>query len=142
MVLCGLWHGAGWTFVLWGALHGLAIIFAVVWRRFLPVPHHWIGWAATLAFYLLTAVIFRAASVAAAWHLYRGLANMPHESSLVTPVAICSVIAVLLPSTRQLVERLTARPWPTVAVAAALGSVLVLLQLSDHEAYEFIYFQF
>ena len=142
MVLCGLWHGAGWTFVLWGALHGLAIIFAVVWRRFLPVPHQWIGWAATLAFYLLSAVIFRAASVAAAWHLYRGLATMPHKSSLVTPVAICSVVAVLLPSTRQLVERLTERPWPAVAVAAALGSVLVLLQLSDHEAYEFIYFQF
>ena len=38
MALCGLWHGAGWNFVLWGTMHGVAIVFALGWRRVLPSP--------------------------------------------------------------------------------------------------------
>ena len=32
MLLCGLWHGAGWNFILWGGLHGLAIIAYRIWQ--------------------------------------------------------------------------------------------------------------
>lgn len=33
MVLCGLWHGAGWTFIVWGGLHGLYLTINQLWRR-------------------------------------------------------------------------------------------------------------
>ena len=36
MALCGLWHGASWTFVLWGTLHGCALVLVSLWRRHGP----------------------------------------------------------------------------------------------------------
>ena len=72
MLLCGLWHGAAWTFVVWGALHGLALAADRLWARF----HHsyqpsgllWrsSGWAFTSFFVVLTWVFFRADSVGTA----------------------------------------------------------------------------
>ena len=38
MVLGGLWHGAGWTFVIWGALHGLYLVVNHAWRALRPEP--------------------------------------------------------------------------------------------------------
>ena len=69
MVLCGLWHGAGWTFVLWGTLHGAAHVFALGWRRAFPkLPGCWGG--GDDVFFLLSGVIFRAGSLEAAWNVY------------------------------------------------------------------------
>jgi D-alanyl-lipoteichoic acid acyltransferase DltB (MBOAT superfamily) len=63
MTLCGLWHGASFTFVLWGALQGIAIMLATMWsRHFRPLPS-WIAWAATLVFCVATAVFFRSPSL-------------------------------------------------------------------------------
>ena len=77
MSLCGLWHGASWTFVLWGTLHGSALVIVSLWRRYgRPLPN-WLGWAMTAVFGLLTGVIFRAGSLDAAWHIYQGLAIAP-----------------------------------------------------------------
>jgi alginate O-acetyltransferase complex protein AlgI len=59
MTLCGLWHGAGWNFVLWGALQGLAMVFAALWSRYLPSPPALVGWAATITFFVTTLVFFR-----------------------------------------------------------------------------------
>ena len=36
MALCGLWHGPSWTFVLWGTLHGCALVVVSLWRRHGP----------------------------------------------------------------------------------------------------------
>ena len=50
MAIGGLWHGAGWTFVIWGTLQGLGLVVALLWVRVLPGPPALIGWALTLAF--------------------------------------------------------------------------------------------
>jgi len=61
--LCGLWHGAGLTFVLWGALQGGAMVFAGLWSRHVrPLPAL-LGWAATFTFFATTLVIFRSPSL-------------------------------------------------------------------------------
>src|SRR5258707_15700448 len=88
MVLGGLWHGASWTFVLWGALHGGALVFVSIWRRYgAPLPSL-LGWALTLAFVLLTGVIFRTASLEAAARIYEGLAIMPDIKTLTRALPI------------------------------------------------------
>jgi alginate O-acetyltransferase complex protein AlgI len=66
MALCGLWHGAGWNFIVWGTLQGLAMVFALVWARYLPSPLVWVSWPATFGFFLVTLVFFRAASLSSA----------------------------------------------------------------------------
>ena len=52
MALCGLWHGASWTFVLWGVLHGCALVVCALWRRYGPDFPSWLGWALTVLFVL------------------------------------------------------------------------------------------
>jgi D-alanyl-lipoteichoic acid acyltransferase DltB (MBOAT superfamily) len=81
MLLGGLWHGAGWTFVLWGGLHGLYLLVNHAWRAWRPAP----GEASfsgprRLAMQLLTFtavsvawVPFRAADVEATINIWRGM---------------------------------------------------------------------
>src|SRR6185312_8854202 len=68
MMLCGLWHGASWTFVLWGMLHGVALVVCAVWRRYGPRLPWIVGWVLTVIFVLATGVIFRAGSLQSAWN--------------------------------------------------------------------------
>jgi len=66
-LISGVWHGAGWTFVLWGALHGVAMVFERLIgsrRDRLPAP---LRWAVTFLFVCVAWVFFRAPSVEAAW---------------------------------------------------------------------------
>jgi len=67
MALCGLWHGAGWNFIVWGTLQGLAIVFAARWSTLLPAPPAWLGWGATFGFFLFSLVFFRADDLEAAF---------------------------------------------------------------------------
>jgi alginate O-acetyltransferase complex protein AlgI len=63
MTLCGLWHGAGLTFVLWGAVQGIAMVVAGLWSRyFRPLPVL-IGCAATFTFFATALVVFRSPSL-------------------------------------------------------------------------------
>ena len=53
MGLCGLWHGAGWTFVAWGLWHGVGLVVCRAWQQLarpLPAPA---GWALTMLFVLV-----------------------------------------------------------------------------------------
>ncbi len=66
-MLSGLWHGAGWTFLVWGGLHGLAQIAERLWgRERLPAA---LRWALTFAFVNLAWVFFRAPDLGAALKL-------------------------------------------------------------------------
>ena len=69
-LLSGLWHGAGWTFLVWGLFHGLAQIIERLWpgRERLP---RWLRWAMTFLFVNLAWVFFQAPSLAAAGTLLR-----------------------------------------------------------------------
>jgi D-alanyl-lipoteichoic acid acyltransferase DltB (MBOAT superfamily) len=71
MALCGLWHGANFTFVLWGALQGIAIVVATMWPRYFRSPPALTCWAATFAFCVATAVFFRAPSLGYAFDYLR-----------------------------------------------------------------------
>jgi alginate O-acetyltransferase complex protein AlgI len=62
-----LWHGAGWTFVIWGAMHGLLVLTSHLWRRWSPIrlPRA-ISWAATVLAAVCLWVVFRSPSGAVA----------------------------------------------------------------------------
>jgi len=144
MMLCGLWHGAGWTYVLWGTLQGLALMLAAVWRRYLPSPPALAGWALTIGFFVFTAIIFRAGSIEAAWRIYEGLASLPTDPHPTGRNALIAAFigAVVLPPSHEICRRLTESPRLVVAAACAFSMVAVLLMLGNRENYEFIYFQF
>jgi alginate O-acetyltransferase complex protein AlgI len=144
MALCGLWHGASWTFILWGTIHGCALVVVSLWRRYGWRLPSLLGWAMVVAFSLITAPIFRAGSLEAVWHIYQGLAVLPDLDLLksATPILISAFVAFALPASQDIVMWLNARPRTVVAAALGLVAVAVLVELGDREAYEFVYFQF
>lgn len=94
MLLAGLWHGAGWNFLLWGALHGSFLVLNHAWRYALSAfPVLDAAWrrvpaaalvAVTFLLVALAWVLFRSPDLASAWHLYQSLlhpfsgAGLPH----------------------------------------------------------------
>lgn len=67
--LSGLWHGAGWNFILWGVMHGIfCIITRFIEKRFEKIPKalEYLGWIVTFIFVNITWVFFRAESIPAA----------------------------------------------------------------------------
>lgn len=82
MFLSGLWHGAGYTYLLWGLLHGVYLAVNHAWRQYGPRPARptragaLLGWALTFAAVVVAMVIFRAPSVGAAGSLFGGMAGL------------------------------------------------------------------
>jgi D-alanyl-lipoteichoic acid acyltransferase DltB (MBOAT superfamily) len=72
MLLSGLWHGAGWTFVIWGGLHGSYLVVAHQWHRF----KKWRGWRLEHWSYRLPAVALTFVAVLVAWVFFRS-PNLP-----------------------------------------------------------------
>ena len=144
MVLGGLWHGAGWGFVLWGAAHGSALALEVFWRRWLPPVPWFVGWFLTFAFVTLVWILFRAPNLDAAIVMFKALAGVPRFFGqegwrLIGAAAIC---AILLPPSYRIAARLTRDPQPLTAILLGLAGTAILVQLGRDKVYEFIYFQF
>ena len=144
MLLGGLWHGAAWTFVAWGGLHGLALAANGAWGRAgLRMPA-WLGWGATLAFVLLAWVLFRAPDFATTLRVYAGAAGLSGMGQVRIAdgwVLGLGVLAALLgPSSQALAER--ARPSLWLAGAVGLAAAGLLLVAGGRVPNEFIYFQF
>jgi hypothetical protein len=84
MLLCGLWHGAGWSFVVWGGVHGLLLLGHDAWEAIkarselsgaLPAPvGAWLGRCGLMAVLAATFVLFRAESLPVAGHVLAGMA--------------------------------------------------------------------
>jgi D-alanyl-lipoteichoic acid acyltransferase DltB (MBOAT superfamily) len=141
MALCGLWHGASWTFVLWGTLHGIALVVCALWRRYGPRMPWLLGWALTVIFVLLTGVIFRAGSLQAAWNIFQGLAVAPQFGRGLTPVILVP-LAALLPASQDIIERLTRKPRPWLAALVGVGLLALLVELGERNTNGFAYFYF
>lgn len=155
MLLGGLWHGASWLFVLWGAAHGLLLVIERLAKQFFGSVH----WLATspakftlgiLTFLLvsLTWVLFRAESVDSAMQLfavmlqpYGGIAVIDLKQVL----TVAAVLAALLGThwfmrQREFGSMLKSLPWPVIALI--LASMLVAILVSPGEERDFIYFEF
>lgn len=73
MFIAGIWHGAGWTFIIWGSLHGVALVVNHVWKKQkikMPVVA---GWMITFVFVTTSFVFFRAKSIPDALKVLKGM---------------------------------------------------------------------
>ncbi len=102
MLLCGLWHGAAWRFVLWGGMHGVLLVLHASWRRLgRPLPAL-PARTLTLLAVTLAWVPFRAASLDAAGAMLRGMAGL-------NGIALPRMVLGFLPALGAI-----ARPVPTL----------------------------
>src|SRR5579863_8095372 len=154
MLLGGLWHGASWTFVVWGGLHGSYLVLERRLRArfasYQPTPGA-ILCLGILTYLLinLTWVFFRAKDFGTAWSVLRGMAGLNRAAApiLATPylmavslIVTAMVIVHWLMRDRTL-ESVVARTRPLV-LAIALGCMAFLIVASQGSGNAFIYFQF
>ncbi|MFW6089268.1 MAG: MBOAT family O-acyltransferase [Gemmatimonadota bacterium] len=156
MLLGGLWHGAAWTFVVWGGLHGVYLAA----ERFLRERFGGIALVKTWGFRLglglltyflvnLTWVFFRAQDFPTAWRLIRSMLLLEPGGDLVLPtfdVILVSVITVGMLAVhwtmrnRRLEQVVARTPW--WLTAAVWGTMLHLIIITQGSGDAFIYFQF
>lgn len=143
MALGGLWHGAGWNFVLWGVLHGAWMDLELLTERWRARWPRWLQWLVTFHVVALLWLPFRAPSLAALGVLAGRLIRAPWD--VVTPTQTAVVTFGFLLAQGPLfrlvrAERAdTLRPWAEVALAAAM--VWLLLAYGAARS-DFIYFVF
>lgn len=163
MGIVGIWHGAGWTFIIWGIMHGIGLVADSVWKKFhLPM---WkpLGYLLTFVFVLVAWVFFRADSVAAAFTILTAMFGgapivfpekiavfMNHYLGIIVPqlphnwaapkkfMLLATLMVIFLPSSQQIAT--TFRPRTRYAVALAVLMVVSLFSLT--KVSEFLYFQF
>jgi alginate O-acetyltransferase complex protein AlgI len=156
MLLGGLWHGASWTFVVWGGLHGLYLAGERWLRAKTGVAGDpagaWNRLALALLTYFLvnvTWVFFRAEDFAGAARILQGMAGLVPDARPVLPtmfVAKACVIVGAIVATQWLMrnrslEDVVARtPWWVTGLIAGLMLFAVTITQGSGEA--FIYFQF
>ncbi len=157
MLLGGLWHGAAWNFVIWGAIHGgvLAIerLASTWWNRterpavLPPKAIAVVRWVYTFHVVCLAWVFFRAETFGLAMSMLGQLTNWGGSTEHITPLLLVVVVAMILsqfvpPSSVKSLEVEFGR-WPWFAQGALLGVGLVVVDILGPEGVApFIYFQF
>jgi alginate O-acetyltransferase complex protein AlgI len=148
MLLGGLWHGANWTFVVWGGLHGCWLSIERMFRRseesaagFRPI-----GWAVTMTVVGLSWLFFRAHDVGQALAMLADLRLFEWQSSfapiLVYLGAITAITAAIDLCLELRGEEYPFEKAPEIAIATAAAFCLVLTVFGPMEMNAFIYFQF
>ena len=149
MLLGGLWHGAGMTFVIWGGLHGLALAINHAWSKAAIPLAPVLAWAFTMLFVFIAWVLFRADSFDAAVGIYRAMILLgpigplasAGESSAFWIIPAAALLAMIGPTAHRLATELV-QPRYWLAAGSATLLVAVLLQTGIGANKEFIYFQF
>ena len=163
--ISGIWHGAGWTFILWGICHGLASVVNRYWIRAGFTMNKVLAWFITFQFVNATWVLFRAPSLDVAGNVLKamiglngiaipqqlqevfntnfGLPVYTHtltESLLVTllMLVIALLIAVFAKNSLQLGEKLK----PNFTNALFCSGLLIYTLFKIQQVSEFLYFNF
>lgn len=151
MLLGGLWHGASWNFVIWGALHGSVLAIERLWREFRPkgwrpLPHL-LGVIITLHIVLLGWIFFRATSFESALAFLSGIFTAGGTAMLLTPALLAMILVGMSfhyapPYTIQRVA-MRVRAIPALWVGLAVGVLILIVDAMRPEGVApFIYYQF
>ena len=155
MLLGGLWHGAAWTFVTWGALHGLYLVIhrgwtAVAWppvvRLRKTAAWRWVSCILLFHAVCLGWVFFRAPSFGIAFALLQQLAS-PGAATLATFPVLLALLAGLFGQFQPLRWRRAAEceasRWPALVSGAAFAVAIFTIELLGPSGVApFIYFRF
>ena len=158
MLLGGLWHGAAWTFVVWGLLHGLFLLLERGVKQFADTRGigpsavtKSLGWCVTLLAVVTAWVFFRAedlgSAVAMVTTMYTvssfalaDLLNIDFESWWMLVVFMALLGQQLITRDRPLQALVDNLSWPVLGVM--LGAMLFLISTTTGQTNAFIYFQF
>ncbi|MBT9559824.1 MAG: MBOAT family protein [Myxococcales bacterium] len=152
MFLGGLWHGAGWNFVIWGTANGIALVVHKHWSRRVPMPRENIlyaglMWAVTLLFVMLLWIPFRAGTFEITRTYFMGLFGQDGMTWLKPQVMILVVAMIIwhafMAARSRVVTFLPAKePFDWVPLASLMALLFLVAMFAPLDASPFIYFQF
>lgn len=168
MLISGFWHGAGWTFIMWGGMHGGALVTNHVWKKRKVKMPRWLGWVLTFNFVNLSFVFFRAKGSHDAAKVFTGmfglngflppdllnnlnlsavfqskfgrtlLAGIGGRNETYWGLIICLVFVLVLNNSNELTDKFQ----PTWKTFALLVTIAFYTLLNMGKVSEFLYFQF
>jgi D-alanyl-lipoteichoic acid acyltransferase DltB (MBOAT superfamily) len=167
MLLGGLWHGAGWTYVAWGGLHGLYLLVNHAWRSIAPFRLPVVAASIiTLLAVVVGWVFFRASDFSSAANVLAGMFGLHGKGDTITGVtkgtglilaSLFLLATLILPNSQQIMRRFTPvigpveapasllryLVWSPSGLTAALGALAIIaVVLFSWGTTEFLYFQF
>ncbi|KGF71013.1 hypothetical protein LL06_02020 [Hoeflea sp. BAL378] len=165
MLIGGIWHGAGWVFVVWGALHGAALTVNHAWRQFAspgmkaalastPAP-----WLLTMSVVLAGWVLFNSTDLTMAGNIFRSLDNWDIETTFTARemvfLTLTWAVVLLTPNAARIFNyrflatetdwnHMPPIPVPSLSlvVVSSLAMVVSLIFVVSGSPNAFIYFQF
>ena len=144
MAICGLWHGAGWTYVAWGVWHGVGLAVCRFWQGLArPMPTA-LAWTITMLFVLGGWVLFRAANFSTAIEILRSMAGLNGfggKFDEAPVIAFGMLLAALVPSAHEIKDNWI-RPTRVGAIAVGLLAAFCILEVGKGAPVNFIYFRF
>ncbi len=155
-ILSGLWHGANWTFILWGLFHGLFIVFGYLKRKYFPaiIFSKYIRIITTFLLVSFCWIFFRSQNIHEAFTIVKRIFSRQtiqliegefEERSLliysllgIFCIITTEVISELFPGRYQLLQ--SPKLW--VRMTTCIGLIVVILLFGVFDGSQFIYFQF
>lgn len=153
MLLGGLWHGAAWTFIVWGGLHGIYLILERLQRQYLPFKiTAWNG--IFLAFTTFTCVnitwvFFRAREFDTAWSMIKSMFYLNPDGAKILSsfdvIKVLTLMAILFVThwlmRNSSVKEVAAKTSPLV-LGISWAVMIFLIAIAQGTGEQFIYFQF
>ncbi len=148
MVICGIWHGAAWGFVVFGIIHGTVMVAErELMHRYSWRPPDWLANVAVVTFFAVSLIPFRTADLDAAWAM-SGQLFSSGAATLWEPLTVLMIAGVILTQAIRIrgmpeVSRWVADlPVPTLSAGLAATILVVAATIPAQGVPPFIYFQF
>jgi len=149
MTLIGAWHGAAWSYVVFGAMHGTALIVDQTWVRLKLHLPDFMGWLLTFLFVAVSLVLFRSENFAVSAQMWTAMTGVDGIALLVPDLRQkdfllllgAALISFLAPNSQTIaLEKL--QPRRLTAAVIGFAFVAIMLEIGAGQNVEFIYFQF
>lgn len=156
MILCGLWHGAAWNFIVWGVFHGLLLVVYRLMKARFSYVLKWLNVSSTMTstigiivMFLLTNIgwiIFRSSSIQQAVYMvtHLGFASSTETLDFVYDLLFFSfpllIVQIWQFRTQDLLIPTKLIAWSRVPLYAAMLALIIVF--GERDLSEFIYFQF
>jgi len=166
--LVGLWHGAGWTFIFWGSLHGGALVIHRLWKKFNITMPGFLAWFITFNFVNAAWVFFRARTFGDAMKVLKGMIgltgvvlpealsgrlgglqdygvrfgrwmeNIGGDDKTIFLIGVCLLVALIFRNSNEMTARF--KPNFPHLIFICIVAFMSILWLGSHS--EFLYFRF
>ena len=151
----GIWHGANWTFIMWGVLHGLATCIHRFWKKFNIKINKYLSIFMTFFFINITWVFFRAPSIHRAFEILKSMVGLNGVNPLVINklrfsfesgsiklslflFAGCIILSFFMKNSMERLERFKTDKVHFIVILL----LFIISILSINKVSEFLYFQF